>query len=82
MLVQEEPVGLEVVVRLDWPELYFNPINLWNVPQMTPTEIIEVTKLKTGCIQQCKLDVWRERCISCNRTITQIKEAYERSKTA
>lgn len=51
---------------------------------MIPKEVVEFSKQlseERGCSQQCKIDVWRERCISCNRTINQIiKEAYARTK--
>lgn len=52
---------------------------------MKAKEVVELANIlskTTPCQQKCKLDIWRERCVSCNRTINQIKEAYERSKYA
>jgi hypothetical protein len=69
---------------IDWPDIYFSPINLWNMPYMTPKEAVELTNMMmdkgtSPCQKKCKLDVWRERCISCRRTLNQIKETYVRS---
>ena len=67
---------------LDWPDLYFDPINLWNVPHMDAKEVVKIAKHMeetTPCQKKCKLDVWGEKCVTCKRTIQQIKEAYERT---
>lgn len=80
MILPEEQAVLEAQ-GIDWPDIYFNPINLWNVPYMHAKEVVEVAKNMEEaqpCKKQCKLDVWREKCVSCHRTIEQIKEAYER----
>lgn len=69
--------------KIEWHDISFPPINLWSVPCMTPKQVVEFCKtLETEkkCLQQCRLDVWRERCISCNQTINEIKEAYARTK--
>jgi predicted Fe-S protein YdhL (DUF1289 family) len=53
---------------------------------MTPSEVVAVSVLlenSSPCKQQCKLDVWRERCVSCHRTIEQIQQAgLARSKVS
>lgn len=67
---------------IDWPDISFYPINLWSAPYMQPKEAVELANKMmdedvTPCQGKCKLDVWRERCVSCRRTLKQIKEAYE-----
>jgi hypothetical protein len=56
---------------------------------MTPREAKVVSALlennKTGCLGNCIADNWNQRCMTCKRTYTQIKEAYAklgRNKTA
>jgi hypothetical protein len=49
--------------------------------KLTATEVVEITKKITGCTLKCKVDVWNEQCVACNRTIKQIKEAYDSTKT-
>ena len=63
-----------------WPKLKLKPINLWNLPIMTPKEIVALSQ--AYCNRNCKIDIWQERCNTCNKTLIQIEETYERSKTA
>ena len=70
-------MGLEAVANLKWPNLYFNPINLWNIPCMESKKVVELAKrLETTnelCQKVCKIDVWKEICTTCNRTLEQIE---------
>jgi hypothetical protein len=70
-------VDLEVVANLKWPDLFLDPINLWNVPYMDSKKVIELAKiLETTnelCPKDCKIDVWKERCTNCKRTLEQIE---------
>lgn len=82
-LIQPEEQAVSEAQGIDWPDIYFNPINLWNVPYMNAKEVTEIAKRMeetNPCQKKCKLDVWGERCVSCKRTIQQIKDAYEQPK--
>jgi hypothetical protein len=45
---------------------------------MTPSEVVAVSDLLVNssiCKQQCKIDVWREYCVTCQRTVQEIKDS-------
>ena len=62
---------------IHWPKLHLNPINLWNVPYMDSKKVIELAKaLETTneiCSKECRIDVWKEICTTCNRTLEKIE---------
>lgn len=57
-------------MKYEWPDLWFPPINLYNVPKMQ----------ERVCIKQCKLDSTRSYCIGCKRTIEEIVDAGKSAK--
>ena len=62
---------------IHWPKLHLKPINLWNVPYMDSKKVIELAKaLETTneiCSKECRIDVWKERCTTCQKTLEQIE---------
>ena len=62
---------------IHWPKLHLNPINLWNVPYMDSKKVIELAKaLETTneiCSKECRIDVWKEICTTCQKTLEQIE---------
>jgi hypothetical protein len=62
-------------VKYNWKSLWFPPINLWNVPGLNKY-YHPPRGGKTSCQKKCKLDEALV-CTGCNRTIEEIKQAYE-----
>jgi len=59
---------------MHWPDLWFPPINLWTLPMWNDN-----LKNETPCTRECCYDTDKGHCISCGRTLEDLKEWKEMS---